>query len=119
MNYKELAKRAVACKGWKWLQGMQGKGPLDTFARISTAGDGERAMELGFTPDLTDPATLGCLLSLVREVWGDRCACALAIDYGPAGEKWVVRLTVNGRSLTERHWDTEAEALVAALEAAP
>ena len=45
-------------------------------------------------PDLTDPATLGCLLWLVREAWGDRFS-----------------LTILGGSLS-------AEALVAALEAA-
>lgn len=112
MNYEELAKRAVACKGWKWMPGM-----ADCWGSRVCEGDGlDRAVAI---PDLTDPATMGCLLSLVREVWGDPCACALAIDYGPAGEKWVVRLTVNGRSLTERHWDTEVEALVAALEAKP
>ena len=71
-------------------------------------------------PDLTDPATLGCLLALVREAWvmphltqthnagwgfwwpGDDDA----LGQWPIGEGF-------GR------YDTEAEALVAALEAAP
>ena len=97
-----LARRAVACKGWRWMRGMY------------SAWDTTEAL-----PDLTDPATLGCLLALVREAWGDECACVLPIDYGPAGVRWVARLTAGGRCLTERHWLTETEALVAALEAAP
>ncbi len=108
----ELSRRAVACKGWRWMGGM-----ADTWGGRMREGDGfDRANAL---PDLTDPATLGCLLALVREAWGDECACVLPIDYGPAGVMWVARLTAGGRSLTERHWPTEAEALVAALEAAP
>jgi len=58
-------------------------------------------------PDLTDPATLGCLLALVREAWDDRYLCA---SLSPR-KLWMV----DGWSLH----DTEAEALVAALEAAP
>jgi hypothetical protein len=73
----------------------------------------------GWIPDLHDPATLGCLLALVREAYADQCACVFSIDYGPAGVMWQVRLTANGRQVTDRHYTTEAEALVAALEAAP
>jgi len=58
-------------------------------------------------PDLTDPATVGCLLALVREAWDDRYLCA---SVSPR-KLWLV----DGWSLH----DTEAEALVAALEAAP
>jgi hypothetical protein len=70
-------------------------------------------------PDLTDPATLGCLLALVREALDDECACVFPIDYGPGGVRWVARLTAGGRDMTQRVHVTEAEALVAALEAAP
>jgi len=79
-------------------------------------------------PDLTDSATLGCLLALVREAWGDPTIGAVqAGDYKTA----VAGLTIPSRSHwlvmragavgldVHKHGDTEAEALVAALEAAP
>lgn len=100
-----LAKRAVACKGWKWLPGM-----ADCYGRRLREGDWlDPAAEF---PDLTDPATLGCLLALVREVHGPHCytqAC---------GGCWTVQ-----NEDTDDWWGKncvyEAEALVAALEAAP
>ena len=76
-------------------------------------------------PDLSDPATLGCLLALVREAWGsDRCFSRQ--EDTPAGVKWFV-LCPTPKRLAERigaGWHgpftgvTEAEALVAALESA-
>jgi len=107
-----LARRAVACKGWVWMPGM-----ADHWGQ--RLREGHWVDPAAALPDLTDPATLGCLLALVREAWADECACVLPIDYGPAGVMWVARLTAGGRSLTERHWPTEVESLVAALEAAP
>lgn len=66
-------------------------------------------------PDLSDPATMGCLLALVREAWGD--GVYLLPDGG-----WYVKgaRLKNGSSINLGICaDTEAAALVAALEAAP
>tara|TARA_Y100001963_G_scaffold25915_1_gene35210 strand:+ start:257 stop:571 length:315 start_codon:yes stop_codon:yes gene_type:complete len=71
----------------------------------------------GRLPDLTDPATVGCLLALVRDAWGDRflvpqedyCHKALWCIRGRTGmPAWVAVACIS-----------EAEALVAALETAP
>lgn len=143
-----LGSRAVACKGWRWMPGM-----LTTYGyRATVTGDGWAAgVQDEYThpkawglepwsgidpwtsedmlPDFSDPATLGCLLALVREA---RPGCAL----------WVARdcvvdpLDDTEYMLDEREgWTvcggsgedylspygsgrTEAASLVAALEAA-
>ena len=101
-----LGRRAVACKGFRWMGGMK---VVDGF-RVA-----ESVVPMMFpvdTPDLTDPATLGCLLALVREAWNDQRAYMRA----GFGWEWITDYCVE-------KWppggETEAEALVAALEAAP
>ena len=122
----DLARRAVACKGWKWLPGMLGwrtnhKGEQVRVRFVECVEDQELVdpritvrkpsmtpiFQWGFStvagwseastilPDLRDPATLGCLLALVREAWG------------------------NPRLRVSRPDGSDAEALVYALEAAP
>ena len=67
-------------------------------------------------PDLTDPATLGCLLALVREAWGDRYASVSCdTQFCSWEDRWVYATCGTSTS----GFSTEAEALVAALEAAP
>jgi hypothetical protein len=70
--------------------------------------DGEST---GLLPDLTDPATIGCLLALVREAWGDPCM------YLAPADGWYVGK--GGRDSMAGKGQTEAAALVASLEAAP
>ena len=87
----EIAKRAVACKKWRWLPGMRAigrKGKPEAWFRVEEklsklTGDWSEAI-----PDLSDPATIGCLLELVREVWLDgeaaysRCESGWVLLYG-------------------------------------
>ena len=104
----DLSKRAIACKGFRWMPGMLSLPPqADRCQR-----DGQ--MMVGRLPDLTDPATLGCLLALVREAWGDE---HLHIGRRIAGwGVWTSASTPMPQCVGKG--DTEAEALVAALEAA-
>jgi len=67
-------------------------------------------------PDLEDPATLGSLLALVREAHGD--PATYCCDYqGYDALRWVVH-GGDGEAQVLGEGATEAEALVAALEAA-
>lgn len=137
-----LSKRAVACKGWRWMPGMLGWRPnnqgvphsirfvegVESMGALASVGTGPLVASgyavcdgdwrsADITPDLTDAATLGCLLALVREAWGDS---EMHMALGAKGWVWLtgesrvydVVMPINAGA-------TEAEALVAAMEAAP
>ena len=115
-----LARRAVACKGWRWMPGMRVVGIPSRMLLEDEDGCGrwidstptDCLMTQGI-PDLTDPATLGCLLALVREAHGApflQVSVSISREHGYRFE------------CSPRHrgaWvESEEEALVAALEAA-
>ena len=111
----ELAKRAIACKHWRWMPGMSVNGMIVVDADesgLSVVRKGivqDWGTEYSY-PDLTDPATLGCLLALVREALG--CDCAIRRwSHG-----WAL-VDAGALSYYSYVFDTEADALVAALEA--
>lgn len=126
---RELAERAVACKHWRWMAGMRLRAIRRYLRIVGCNSDGtfrlswddpDGPVEGGsvvsvalrrMTPDLTDPATLGCVMALVREAYAN----AVVITQGNGW--WSVE--------TDHYfWDQDnttsfREALVKALEAAP
>ena len=133
----KLAKHAVTLLGWRWMPGML---VITTHnyhrpARIESLDGDTYGLtviphadgpvfaghhEYGITgefprgssvPDLSDPATLGCLLALVREAWGKHTI----VDYARYG--WSVYAPTG--DAVGASCKSEAHALVAALEAAP
>lgn len=112
----DLARRAVAAPHWRWMPGMR-----YTLPTTSLHGRWKPGLSQHIMPDLSDPATVGALLALVREAWDwpNAFACHDEIGwYVPNGQtgcsvEWQIEASDG-----ERH-DTEAAALVAALEAAP
>ncbi len=71
-------------------------------------------------PDLDDPATLGCLLALVREAWDDATIHVRAVDDPEHGHVWMAFNKYGQAKLARLTWSRfEAERLVVALEAAP
>lgn len=105
-----LGRRAVACKRWRWMFGMLTMTGHRFAVQVGGVPEGE-------IPDLRDPATVGCLLAMVREAHGCEDAfCTRSYGNGPGGYGgWIVKLDIKivGRGATE------AEALVGALEVAP
>ncbi len=143
-----LASRAVACRGWRWMPGMRAvraaddlepkrllhgtEGPLLVWPVGFEERDGTSCLRVewpgAYLPDLTDPATLGCLLAVVRRVWRDprlstRCRAPLQVPgderSGFASGPWDVVSSSANVTVAFASGATEAEALVAALEAAP
>lgn len=129
-SLRELGRRAVACPRWRWMPGMRsfvgpGRAPYRYITNEYAPPEGEG---VGFSdpivPDLSDPATLGCMLALVQEAWN---ACRISLCFSavtPNQERsWAIPVSY----LTERdgiknesfYGRTHGEALVAALEAAP
>jgi hypothetical protein len=92
-----LAKRAVACKGWRFMGGMLLAAAIGKQRVYDYLADEPYWSADGWLPDLTDPATLGCLLALVREA----TTAYASLTFEPG------------------YLHTEVENLVAALEAAP
>lgn len=110
-----LARRAVACRGWRWLPGMRAlsaaRGKLQAIRVCDDIR--EWVAHKDEFPDLQDPATLGCLLALVREAHG---APFLQVSVSISREHGY-RFECNPRH--RGAWvESEEEALVAALEAA-
>ena len=135
----KIEERAVKAKGWRWMPGMllkhrwaegirivtcDEKSPdpyvvindeegvivatVDEYGIMSSFPEAQSAYP--FVPDLTDPATLGCLLALVRDAHRDAFMAA-----GCDGEDWIVA-DCDGYEVSRGR--SEREALVLALEAA-
>jgi hypothetical protein len=117
---KALGRRAVACKGFRPMRGMR-----DFDGRTWTGDLLWRWTDGVDFPDMRDPATLGCLLALVREgfasekrLWGGR----VEVHQDAHNIFVVVCPDHDSNGFLLHRWiasaDVEAEALVAALEAA-
>ena len=142
---KALAQRAVASKHWRWMPGMLVKGgsfcrwnqgtvgrvkdnvavvmtdneddegwPADYMVSLSPiVVDGVRQWNM--LPDLTDPATRGCIVHLLHNAVGPTVFLAMMESRWYVGE--YCQINMADRAITQL-FATEAEALVAALEAA-
>lgn len=123
----KLGRRVISCKGWRWMPGMAAVPyGCNVVASDFTYADFIRLPHWRFddvlsgswVPDLEDPATLGCVLDLVREAWW--CDGMHTCRGGRCNKEWHVRydgLRKKERPVAVAY--SEAEALVAALEAAP
>ena len=102
----DLGRRFAACKGFRPMRGM-----LDNHGRTWTPDLLWRWTPKVDIPDLRDPATLGCLLALVREAHGQTTLSPVS----GGKRRWFLA----DYGTTALQGESEAELLVAALEAAP
>ena len=111
---------------WRWMAGMADldgvrvcgtDGPWAMVTSGQHGADVYMVLASTLRPDSTDPATLGCLLALARELWVD---CWLWLDVDTLGIMRRVRVwRGTGYPVgTVATGDTEWSALVAACDAA-
>ena len=95
----DLGKRAVACEGWRWMPGMVMPNGWRVVARSGdevAVFNGQDTRWSSVTdmvsarPDLSDPATLGCLLALVREAHGNPLIYCAPQEETGLGSWWCV-----------------------------
>lgn len=105
---------------WRWMEGMRSTTgervlasggarsgpPAQIIAYISSGFLSDMSTE---QPDWTDPATIGCLLAQVRELYPR--AWTMYVD-----DKWYVMTIVADEWTTVSARKTEADALLAALK---
>lgn len=121
MNNEQIATAFVACKNWKWMDGMRVRsyalagvgGPYETL-RLESPTDGPR---YNVFPDVEDAATVGCILALLRSLsgWSDLHATAARDRRGDV--RWYVR---RAESIPEEILDmwepSEIEAMLKMLQ---
>jgi len=130
-DIEALARRAVACKGWRWLPGMLAHHPNWRAGRVSHVGLTAVRVGLRYSspvggtewavpplpitdllPDLSDPLTVQAVLLLAREAWNRPTAYLYYY-----GGNWFFD-PQQSEPTDHPSGRTEAEPLVAALEAA-
>ena len=120
-----LARRAVACKHWRWMPGMRYRVGSVLGRLTDNQCKGKLPLVPDALPDLSDPATVGCLLALVREAHDNRelvtakyhelrgwTVCTHSFEY-------EILPLFNPDEESGIFCDSEAAALVEALEVAP
>lgn len=122
---EELGQRAVACRHWRWMAGMLGlsnrSSERSIWIRVVDPPEDDTSE---CWPDFSDPATLGCLLYLVREVGKTPDVSAIRSAFKDGSVVWSIPVETSlalkmGLEDGFVTGATEAEALVAALEALP
>jgi hypothetical protein len=87
----DLARRLTSRPQWRWMPGMRWVLPTGSGdAALGRVCHSESAPE-GALPDLTDPATRGCLLAWARELWEDPYLAVVAYETAITGDwRWRV-----------------------------
>ena len=120
-----MAKRFVDCPRFAWLPGMLHEFTDERGQKFYNRVDESRVVSLHLhlegLPVVSDPATRGCLLHLVRNAWYYDHGVYVCpdVELSVRARDWTVIIFREGRPREIGRGSTEAEALAAALEKAP
>ncbi len=127
MNKEELSRFFTEQPGWLWLSGMLatkhiGIGMTTQFVVTSAYGEwlyhsgDDRSKRTLCLPDLTDPATIGCIVQLVADAHG--CNLNDVSVVRTTGGVWSVWIhtSSNASHRVATHLPSRVEALAMALQ---
>jgi hypothetical protein len=118
----DLARRAVACPRWRWMEGMRIAAPAELLGLRVADGS---IVSPAALPDFDDPATVGCLEVLVQAALGhDGVNVVVDVRWSVVNTYRIARWTRKGygwaiATIGGNDHPTKIAALVAALESAP
>lgn len=109
MNKEELAKFFVGLPNWRWMPGMMGADTGLTLDDLTSDWESE-------LPDLSDPATIGCIVQLVAEA--HHCNLndvSVVRTTGGVWSVWIHTSETESRRVAT-HLPSRVEALAMALQ---
>ena len=104
-----IAKRVSCAPRWQWRPGMLARDESGFYMRGKPASDSD------LFPDLLDPATVGCMLATVLELYRDASGLNFARD---REHRWIA-LVADDTSESPLFADSFAELLALLIEDAP
>jgi hypothetical protein len=119
MSLKELAEYAVTLDRWEWMPGMTFKVSEARIWRVADSSCAENLalflsngcavdVKQALAPDLKDPATVGCVMAMVRKKYGKHAFVRYSVSF----DEWCVGTSAD---ILVYEMPTEAHALIAAL----
>lgn len=115
-----FARRIIACKGWRWRAGMAFLDEEGNQWRVQSQSHADM-IHADRLPDLSDAATMGCVLMLARSLWSLAPMTVYCKDEftvrGGLRYVWVSKFWV-GDQWKYVEGNSELEVLVQTIEAA-
>ena len=119
---RAIGERAVVCKNWIWAAGMLVSVPPEKGSEKRTTkrlDEGQAVLrDSGYIPIFKAPTTRSRLHTLVRRAYGPEAIILLTSSKPNADSGAIWRISVKSGFVSRANYQSEAEALVAALEAA-
>lgn len=119
---RALGERAAMCQHWFWAAGMLVSVPPEKGSEKRTTKRLDEGQvvprDSGYIPIFKDVLTRNRLHALVRKAYGPEAMILLSSSKKKEESDALWHITIRGKYTSDTHHYSEAEALIAALEAA-